>query len=110
LVVEQAAVLHQDGAESMRRAHEHLNVYTGLPNYRNSWLRQGFGEADFVRGGSERLAEALVVMGDEAAIAARVGEHLSAGADHVLVQVLGRALDEGPVAEWRRLAPALTAL
>jgi probable F420-dependent oxidoreductase len=106
LVVEQAAVLNQDRAEALRRAHEHLNIYTGLPNYRNSWLRQGFSEDDFGRGGSERLADALVVQGDLAAIRARVDEHLQAGADHVCVQVLGKDLGAVPLTEWRELGPA----
>jgi probable F420-dependent oxidoreductase len=108
LVVEQAAVLGQDRAESLRRAHEHLNIYTGLPNYRNNWLREGFDEAtDLVRGGSEKLADALVVMGDEQAILARVREHLDAGADHVVVQVLADRLGSVPREDWRALAPAL---
>ena len=49
---------------ALRRAHAHLEIYSGLPNYRNSWLRQGFDESDLVRGGSERLADALVAHGD----------------------------------------------
>lgn len=48
--------------EALRRAHEHLNIYTGLPNYRNNWLREGFSEDDFVRGGSDKLAHALVAI------------------------------------------------
>ena len=107
LVVEQAVVLGQDREESLRRAHAHLDIYTGLPNYRNSWLRQGFAEEDLVRGGSDRLADALVVQGEEAAVLDRVREHLDAGADHVLVQVLGANLAEVPMREWRRLAPVL---
>ena len=107
LAVEQAAVLTDDREEALRRAHEHLEIYTGLPNYRNSWLRQGFAEEDFIRGGSERLAEALVVWGDAAAIRARVGEHHAAGADHVCVQVLGPQARAAPREDWRGLAPAL---
>jgi probable F420-dependent oxidoreductase len=110
LVVEQAVVLGQERAEGLRRAHGHLTIYTGLPNYRNSWRRQGFGEEDFGRGGSERLADALVVIGDESAIAARVTEHIEAGADHVVLQVLGAELGDVPWDEWRHLAPALAAL
>jgi probable F420-dependent oxidoreductase len=107
LVVEQAVVLNQDREESLRRAHEHLTIYTGLPNYRNSWLRQGFTEADFGRGGSEALADALVVQGDETAVQQRVAEHIDAGADHVCLQVLGASLSEVPFPEWRALSPAL---
>lgn len=107
LAVEQAVVLTRDRETATARAHQHLEIYTGLPNYRSSWLRQGFEEADFVRGGSQRLKDALVVWGDEAAIRARVDEHLAAGADHVCVQVLGDELFSPPREDWRRLAPAL---
>lgn len=88
LVVEQAASLVDDPDEHRRRAHTHLEIYTGLPNYRNSWARLGFGEEDFVRGGSPRLRDALVPHGLDASAAA-VRAHLDAGADHVVVQVLG---------------------
>lgn len=107
LVVEQAVVLGQDRDEGLRRGHEHLNIYTGLENYRNNWIREGFDESDFVRGGSERLVDALVTIGDEQRIIERVREHLDAGADHVCLQVLGRDLGDVPFDEWRRLAPAL---
>ncbi len=110
LVVEQAAVLGQDRDEALRRAHAHLDIYTGLPNYRNSWLRLGFTEEDLVRGGSDRLADALVVQGDEATVISRVREHLDAGADHVVLQVLGSSLGRVPMDEWRALAPALRTL
>ena len=88
LVVEQAATLVEDAEEHQRRAHSHLEIYTGLPNYRNNWYRLGFTEDDTVRGGSQRLKDALVPHGLDAALAA-VRAHLDAGADHVLVQVLG---------------------
>jgi probable F420-dependent oxidoreductase len=107
LVVEQAVVLNQEREESLRRSHEYLNIYTGLPNYRNNWVREGFTEEDFVRGGSDKLADALVAMGDEEAVLQKVNDHLDAGADHVCVQVLGVNLAEVPLAEWRSLAVAL---
>ncbi|MFI5035999.1 MAG: TIGR03620 family F420-dependent LLM class oxidoreductase [Acidimicrobiales bacterium] len=107
LGVEVSVVLGQDREEFLRRAHEHLNHYTGLENYRNSWRRLGFDDPDFVRGGSERLCDALVVHGDESVVAARVAEHRAAGADHVCLQVLGPSTTAVPLAEWRRLAPAL---
>jgi hypothetical protein len=43
-------------------------------------------------------------------VRARVTEHLDAGADHVVVQVLGTDLTQVPMDEWRALAPALTDL
>jgi probable F420-dependent oxidoreductase len=110
LGVEQAVVLGQNREEFLRRAHEHLEFYTGLPNYRNSWLRQGFSDDDLVRGGSERLCDALVASGDESAVLARVQEHLDAGADHVCLQVLGSDFGQVPLEEWRLLAPVVTAV
>ncbi|MDF0588823.1 LLM class F420-dependent oxidoreductase, partial [Tsukamurella sp. 8F] len=108
LAVEQACVIDPtaDGDEWRRRAHDHLNVYTGLPNYRRSWVRQGFSEEDFVRGGSDRLKSALVTHGLDAT-AARVRDHLDAGADTVLLQVLGPSMDVAPRADWRLAADAL---
>lgn len=110
LCVEQAAVLTSDREEFLRRAHWHLEIYTGLPNYRGSWETQGFGAQDFVRGGSERLKEAMVAWGDGEAIAARVREHLDAGADHVVIQALGADATEVPGDQWRALAPVLSSI
>ncbi|MUL44388.1 LLM class F420-dependent oxidoreductase [Mycobacterium sp. CBMA293] len=107
IVAEQAVVVGGDDAEQLRRAHDHLNVYSGLPNYRNSWLRQGFEESDLVRGGSERLARALVGMGSVDDAAAAVRAHLDAGADHAVVQVLGDTPVSDPRPSLRTLAAAL---
>jgi probable F420-dependent oxidoreductase len=93
VIPEQGVVVGEDGeldgAEQMRRAHLYLQIYSGLPNYRNSWRRLGFDDADFVPGGSEKLARGVVGMGSVEQAAATVTAHLDAGADHVLVQVLG---------------------
>ncbi len=107
VAVEMGAVLTNDRETAMRRTHAHLEIYTGLPNYRNNWLRAGFDTSDLVRGGSDRLAEALVAWGDDAAILTRVREHLDAGADHVCVQLLLDAPLEIATEQWRQLAPAL---
>jgi probable F420-dependent oxidoreductase len=108
VVSEQAVVVGEDPDEQLRRAHLHLEVYSGLPNYRNSWLRQGFDESDLVRGGSDRLAQRIVGMGSVEQAAASVTAHLDAGADHVVVQVLGDG-DPGwdPRPALRELAGAL---
>lgn len=106
--VEQAVVLGQSREEFLRLAHAHLEIYTGLANYRNSWRRFGFDDSDFVRGGSERLCDAMVVHGDEGTVLARVREHHEAGADHVCLQVLSDNLATPPLEEWRRLAGALS--
>ena len=105
--VEQAVVLGQSREVFLQRAHAHLEIYTGLPNYRNSWKRLGFSDDDFVRGGSDRLCDAMVVHGDESAVISRINEHRQAGADHVCLQVLGEDLSSVPYDEWRRIGAAL---
>ena len=50
VVSEQAISITGDDDAQLAHAHAHLDVYSGLPNYRNSWLRQGFDESDLVRG------------------------------------------------------------
>jgi probable F420-dependent oxidoreductase len=107
--VEQAVVLGESREEFLRRAHAHLEIYTGLDNYKNSWRRLGFNNEDFVRGGTDRLCDAMVVHGDEAVILARIDEHRNAGADHVCLQVLGAEPRTPPLMEWRRIASAVTA-
>ena len=79
----------------------------GLPNYTNNLLRLGFTDDDIADGGSDRLVDAIVAWGDEAAVRARVRAHHDAGADHVCVQVLSGRGEASPVEGWRRLAPAL---
>jgi probable F420-dependent oxidoreductase len=105
LAVEQSVVLDDDEDVYRARAAAHLEIYTGLPNYRNNWLRLGFTSDDMPRGGSRRLQDALVTKGLDAAVA-RVREHLDAGATHVCLQVLG---EDGavPREDWRRVAEAL---
>ncbi len=106
VAVMQAVVLDDDPEVWRERAHWFLEIYTGLPNYRNSWLRQGFTDGDLGRGGSEALKQAMVVRG-EAAIEASVRAHLDAGASHVCLQVLGPDMATAPVGDWRRLADVL---
>ncbi|QUH04008.1 LLM class F420-dependent oxidoreductase [Saccharopolyspora erythraea] len=107
VVSEQAVALTTDQETGLRRAHQHLHIYSQLPNYQKSWLRQGFDESDLVVGGSDKLAEHMVAIGDTEAVAAHVQRHLDAGADHVLVQALGDDPTADPLPALRELAPAL---
>ncbi len=65
----------------------------------------GFSDEEITRPGSDRLVDALVAYGTPDQIAARLGEHLDAGADHVPVQVLTK--DENLVAALAELAGPL---
>lgn len=105
---EVGVVLETDPARAREIARTHLKGYLALPNYSNNWKRQGFTDDDLADGGSDRLVDALVAWGGEAAIAARVQEHRDAGADHVCIQALTPEPREFPAAQWRALAPALT--
>lgn len=105
---EQAVVLETDPAAARAVARGHLAGYLALPNYANNWKRIGFTDDDVSDGGSDRLVDALVAWGDEAAIVARIEEHRAAGADHVCVQVLTEDVMTPPLDQWRTLAPALT--
>jgi hypothetical protein len=58
---------------------------------------------------SDRLVADVVAYGGDAAIAAKVSEHLAAGADHVLL-LSAAAGGTGSVDELEQLAPALAAL
>ncbi len=110
LAPEVGVVLETDPEKARALARSGMGMYFTLPNYVNSWRRQGFTGNDITAPGSDRLIDALIAWGDEQTIAARLQEHLDAGADHVCVQVLtGEAAAEGgfPVEQWRRLAAAL---
>jgi probable F420-dependent oxidoreductase len=79
--------------------------YLSLVNYRSNLTRLGWTEQDMADGGSDALIDALVAHGDAATVAARLTEHLDAGADHVCAQVLTDGPD--PVPALRELAAAL---
>jgi len=78
-----------------------VGFYLNLSNYLNNWKRLGFTDDDIAKPGSDKLIDSVVAHGTAEAIAARLHEHLDAGADHVTIQVLGG---------WDKLIPTLTEL
>ncbi|WP_312867369.1 TIGR03620 family F420-dependent LLM class oxidoreductase [Amycolatopsis pithecellobii] len=90
LVPEQAVVVDADAARARAIAREHIATRLALRNYVNHLRALGFDGEDFAGGGSDRLVDALVVCGDARLVAARVREHLAAGADHVAIHPLTR--------------------
>ncbi|MGI9007688.1 MAG: LLM class F420-dependent oxidoreductase [Streptosporangiaceae bacterium] len=70
--------------------------YLGLVNYTSNLRRLGFTDADLAGGGSDALIDALVAHGEPAQVAALLTEHLTAGADHVCVQLLAGPGDDVP--------------
>ena len=67
----------------------------------SNFKRLGFTDADLIPPGSDKFVDALIAYGTPDEIAKRLGEHLRAGANHVVIQVLG-GLDQ--------LLPTLTEL
>jgi len=100
-------LLTEDRDEARSLGTDWLRSYLALPNYANNLLRSGFTEED-VTSVSDRLFDAIIAWGDEETVLRRVNEHLSAGADHVCVQVLTADPREFPREQWRRLAAAIT--
>jgi probable F420-dependent oxidoreductase len=86
LCPEQMVLRETDPEKARKIARQNMQVYIGLPNYQNNLRELGFGDADFENGGSDRLVDAIVAWGDEAAIRARIRAHQDAGASHVCIQ------------------------
>jgi probable F420-dependent oxidoreductase len=101
LAPEHKVVPTTDAEQARARGRKALDIYLNLANYVNNWKRLGFGDEDVAKPGSDRLVDAVVAYGTVDAIAARLKQHLDAGADHVAVQVL-----TGP----EKLVPALADL
>jgi probable F420-dependent oxidoreductase len=89
LAVTMPAVLDTDPHSARDTARAYLVPYLRTPNYQASWRAQGFGESDWEAPGSDGLVDAMVAAGDVEALDSRVGEFISAGADHVAVIPLG---------------------
>jgi probable F420-dependent oxidoreductase len=98
---EHKVVLTTDADKARSVGRKALEIYLNLTNYLNNWKRLGFSDEDIAKPGSDRLVDSVVAYGTVDAIAARLREHLEAGADHVPVQVLTSA---------DKLVPALAEL
>ncbi|WP_046318636.1 LLM class F420-dependent oxidoreductase [Mycobacterium sp. UM_Kg1] len=101
LAPEHKVVLSTDAAAARETGREAVGFYLRLSNYVNNWHRMGFGDRDLRAPGSDRFIDAVVAHGSAEQIAARLDEHLQAGADQVAIQVLGG---------WERLVPTLKEL
>jgi probable F420-dependent oxidoreductase len=95
LIPELAAAL-APAQEGLAAARAYAQRYLALPNYTSNLKRFGYTDADIAGAGSDRLISQVVPNGP-VATAARLREHLSAGADHVVVQLVteGGRFDAG---------------
>ena len=83
-------VLTADAEEARAIGRTALDPYFSLTNYVSNWKRLGFTDADVTRPGSDEFIDAVVAHGTPDEIAKRLGEYLSAGANHVAIFVHGR--------------------
>ncbi|GHD74248.1 hypothetical protein GCM10010317_087150 [Streptomyces mirabilis] len=98
-------VLESEPARAREIARGYLGLYFQLPNCAASFKRLGFTDGDFTGGGSDRLVDALVAWGADAAISTRPAEFHTAGADHLALQIItGEGSETPPRTEWCRLA------
>ena len=107
LAPEHKVVLTADANDAREIGRGAVDFYLGLSNYVNNWRRLGFTDADVRKPGSDRLIDAVVAYGSPTAIAARLNDHLEAGADHVAIQVLDAESEDKVVAVLSELAGPL---
>jgi probable F420-dependent oxidoreductase len=87
-----------------RAAATPLEFLTKVGGYRRNMLRQGFSQSD-IDDVSDRLLDGITAWGTLDTIAARVAEYRAAGADQVVLRILGA----DDIATWQaRLAEALS--
>ena len=89
LAPEHKVVLTTDAHQAREIGRQTVGFYLDLSNYVNNWRRLGFTDDDVTKPGSDHLIDSVVAYGTADQIAARLREHLDAGADHVAIQVLG---------------------
>ena len=107
LAPEQKAVLETDPQRARAIGRPRVQrPYLGLVNYTSNLRRLGWSEEDLSDGGSDALIDSLAAWGTGEEVAAKLNEHLDAGADHVAVQLLA-ASDDELTDGYRTLAEAL---
>jgi probable F420-dependent oxidoreductase len=107
LAVEVTAVLTSNRSAGLDIGRKFAHNYLVLPNYANNLRRLGWSDTD-IDNESDKLIDAVVVIGDVDAIVKRVGEHLEAGADHVCVQIRAEKSTDPAVGAYRELAAAFS--
>jgi probable F420-dependent oxidoreductase len=109
LVVGLAVVADADPDRAKAAARQRVAGRLSMPGtYAATMARLGYSEREITEV-SDRLVDGIVGHGDAAAIAAKVREHLAAGADHVMVMSAATEVAEG-VGQLEQLAPALAEL
>jgi probable F420-dependent oxidoreductase len=107
LGVEHAVLFEPDPDKARAIAREHLHRYLTTPFNIAKFRRLGYTEDEIGGGGSDRIVDDLVFWGDPETIAARLRDHVTAGADHVAIQVIGIEAGRSAMPQWRKLGDVL---
>ncbi len=105
LIVSAAVRLDRDPSTARETARRYLARYLSLPNYLANLRRLGFTNAELVAPGADRLVDALVSWGTDAAVRERLAGLRVAGADHVAMIPLNAEGLHADRATVERLAP-----
>ncbi|MGW5679461.1 TIGR03620 family F420-dependent LLM class oxidoreductase [Streptomyces sp. NPDC003860] len=106
LIVMEYVVLDEDPQRARDAAREPISFLSRVGGYPQNLRRMGFSDEDIAQT-SDRMIDGLVAWGDVDAVAARVGRHLEAGADQVVLVVQPTGFETSLQAQWRALAKAL---
>ena len=97
LCPEVKVVLDEDPSRARAAARSIGAPNISLENYRKSWRRFGFTDADFADGGSDRLIDSTVAWGSQASVEAFIQRHFDAGATHVCLHFVATGDDFGTI-------------
>ncbi|HVT71284.1 MAG TPA: TIGR03620 family F420-dependent LLM class oxidoreductase [Trebonia sp.] len=106
LSVSQWVILDRDPDSARELARRRFAYYLTLPHQINKFRRLGFGDDDLAAPGSDRLIDAVTSHGTPDDIAASLDRHRQAGADQIVLGVLG-APTAAKIRQYRELARAL---
>ncbi|MFI2205800.1 TIGR03620 family F420-dependent LLM class oxidoreductase [Streptomyces sp. NPDC020192] len=107
LAVEHAVLFETEPDRARAVAREHLRGYLETPYNIAKFRRLGYTDEDLSAGGSDRFVDDLVFWGDPETVVRKLTGHVTAGADHVAVQVIGVEPGGSALPHWRLLADAL---
>lgn len=106
LAVSHLVVVEADADRARSIARDTISFFTGIPGYAANLRRMGFTDDDFSEL-PDHMVDALAAWGTPGQIAESLHQHLTAGADHVAVNVITGITGPQPTEQWRTLAPAL---
>jgi probable F420-dependent oxidoreductase len=109
LVIGLSVIPDADPDRAKAAARESVSGRLGAPSYAARMAALGYSAREIAEV-DDRLVDAMVAYGDSAAVAAKVNEHLVAGADHVTLLLPAGGEFATGIDQLEQLAPALAEL